>query len=77
MVITIYSIPKCSYCEKAVDLAYSNGCEVAIRSAKSLSKKEWEQKIGKVPKTAPQIFIGSDYIGGYNQLKNYFSKRSK
>lgn len=77
MVITIYSIPNCTFCEQAIDLAHFHQCEVAIRSARDLTKEEWIAKIGKIPRTAPQIFIGSDYIGGYNDLKRYFETRVK
>jgi glutaredoxin len=77
MVITIYSIPNCIYCDQAVDLAYKNNFEVAIRSVRDLTEREWLSKIGKIPKTAPQIFIGSEYVGGYNDLKRYFSIRGR
>jgi glutaredoxin 1 len=77
MVITIYSIPNCIYCDQAIDLAHKYKFEVAIRSARDLTEREWLSKIGKIPKTAPQIFIGSEYIGGYTDLKRYLELRVK
>lgn len=77
MVITIYSIPNCTYCEQAVDLAHKYKLEIAIRSARDLAPREWLSKIGRIPKTAPQIFIGSEYIGGYTELKKYLENKFK
>ena len=77
MVITIYSIPNCTYCEQAIELSHKHRFEVAIRSARDLTEREWLSKIGKVPKTAPQIFIGHEYIGGYTDLKRYLELRIK
>lgn len=77
MVITIYSVPNCIYCEKAVALCYHHGCEVAIRSARDVTKEEWIRKMGEAPRTAPQVFIGSEHIGGYEDLKRYFENRAK
>jgi len=76
MIITIYSIPNCVYCQKAKTLAKDNTCEVVERSARALSKQDWMQKMGKIPKTAPQIFIGSEYIGGYTDLQKFFARRT-
>lgn len=72
MIITIYKIPNCIYCDKAVLLAQLNKYEVVERDVRALSKAQWKAKIGHIPKTAPQIFIGPDHIGGYDDLERYF-----
>lgn len=77
MVVTIYSVPHCDFCAKAVDLCYKNLCDVAIRNARDVTRAEWIDRLGEVPKTAPQIFIGSEYIGGYKELKEYFERRAR
>ena len=45
--------------------------ETVERELISLTKQEWKRKIGFIPKTAPQIFIGKEHIGGYDDLEKY------
>lgn len=69
MVVTIYKIPNCVWCDKAVELANACQFEVVERDARSLTASQWKKKAGHVPKTAPQIFIGAVYVGGYDDFK--------
>jgi glutaredoxin len=75
MIITIYSLPNCIYCQKAKALAKANMFETVERKPRDLTKQEWVQKTGKIPKTVPQIFIGNKYIGGYTDLQKFFARR--
>jgi len=65
----------CPYCVNAKNLLDSKGIEYEERN---LETGEWtkEQLLEAVPgaRTVPQIFIDGKHIGGYDQLKEYFTK---
>lgn len=77
MIYTVYSVPNCEFCEKAISLIARNNYGVAIRAARDLTAKEWKEKIGFVPKTAPQILLGSEYVGNYDGLVKHFADKAK
>jgi glutaredoxin len=73
--ITIYSKENCSYCTKAILLAQEKGLAVTeIKLGRDLDRDTFlatlKEKIGKLPETAPQIFMGEDdeYVGGYTEF---------
>jgi glutaredoxin 3 len=66
--ITIYTSPMCSYCTRAKQLLQSINVPFEEKdlsanpelTAKLTEKHNW--------KTVPMIFIGEDFIGGYDDL---------
>ena len=78
--ITVYSKPSCTYCEKAKYLLKNLGLEY---EEKSLEKdfgsdpSKMLEDIGKNVRAMPQIKIDDELIGGYNQLIEHFEKKGK
>ena len=76
--ITVYSKPNCTYCEKAKYLLKSLGLEYEEKIVtKDLSIDELYKALGKQVRTIPQIVIDGKHIGGYNELKEYFADQGK
>ena len=68
--IVIYTGPMCNYCSAAKHLLNKKKVsytefDIAIDPL----KREEMQKKTKGARTIPQIFIGENYVGGYNELK--------
>tara|TARA_R110000782_G_scaffold222612_2_gene309600 strand:+ start:70 stop:327 length:258 start_codon:yes stop_codon:yes gene_type:complete len=77
-VITVYSKPNCSYCEKAKYLLKSLGLQYEEKTVtKDLSVEELYKVLDKQVRTIPQIVIDKNHIGGYNELKEYFINEGK
>ena len=68
----VWSKVNCPYCVSAGVLLRSKGYEVEERKIGSGWTKE--QLIESVPmaRTVPQIFIGDEYIGSYDDLVRHF-----
>lgn len=62
--LVIYTINPCKYCDKAKEVANEYGYDIEERNFYEPSMWEWQEMTGKVPKTAPQIFVDGVYIGG-------------
>ena len=76
--ITVYSKPNCAYCEKAKYLLKNLGLEYEEKIVtKDLSIDELYKALGKQVRTIPQIVIDGKHIGGYNELKEYFTDQGK
>ena len=76
--ITVYSKPSCTYCEKAKYLLKNLGLEYEEKIVtKDLSIDELYKVLGKQVRTIPQIVIDGKHIGGYNELKEYFADQGK
>ena len=68
-VITVYSGPSCPYCERAKLLLKKKGVafeEFNVRSDEDKLAEMLAKSNGK--RTIPQIFIGSQHIGGCDDL---------
>lgn len=74
----IYSKPNCTYCEQAKALIKSRGLAYRELIIDVGQPKETDKNYvtvhelkSRVPdaKSVPQIFKGSDYVGGYDALK--------
>jgi len=65
----VWSRDACPYCVSAIRLLESKGIEYEER--KISDKYTKEDLLALVPdaKTLPQIFLGEEYIGGYDKLK--------
>lgn len=62
----------CQYCDKAKDLLDENGEDYQVFSI-SDSPVYVRLMIKADLKTVPQIWHNADYIGGYDQLKEYLN----
>ncbi len=74
--ITIYSKPMCPSCVKAKNVFKSMNLEYTEKTIGSdIQPSElmqlFEDKGLPAPRTAPQIFIGGQHVGGYEQLLRY------
>lgn len=69
----IWSKQQCNYCTQAKNLMNQKGIAYEDR----IIGEGWlkEQLLEVVPnaRTVPQIFIAGEYIGGFNELKNYLA----
>ena len=71
--ITVYSKPSCTYCEKAKYLLKNLGLEYEEKIVtKDLSIDELYKVLGKQVRTIPQIVMNDVHVGGYNELKEHF-----
>ena len=72
----VYSKRNCPYCLNAEALLYKRGYEIE----KKMIDEDLDNRaelLARVPnaKTAPQIFIDNNLIGGYNQLVEWFNQQ--
>lgn len=70
----IWSKQNCTYCDRAKNLLKTKGIEF---EEKIIGKQfTREQLLEVVPNamSVPQIFLGEEYIGGFNELVEYFKK---
>ena len=74
--VVIYSKPHCPSCVKAKAVfdkmnveykTYTLGTDIQPSELMAL----FEEKGLPAPRTAPQVFIGDQHIGGYEQLLSY------
>ena len=80
MQITIYSKNNCVYCTKAKNLVKNLGLDYKEKSLEKdfgSAPSKMLEDIGKNVRQMPQIKIGDELIGGYNQLVEYFEKQGK
>ncbi len=68
--VTIFGREGCGFCQQAKELCKIKG--LAYRyidiHQEGISKADLEQTVGKAVETVPQIFSGSDHIGGYTEF---------
>jgi|TARA_B110000014_G_C19895543_1_gene463303 glutaredoxin 3 len=68
--VVIYTGPMCNYCSAAKHLLSKKKVDYTeLNIATDPSKMQEMQERTNGAKTIPQIFIGSTYVGGYNELK--------
>lgn len=68
--IVVYTIPYCSYCVSAKALLRRKGVaftEINVAAAPARRAEMVERANGLT--TVPQIFIGSDHVGGCEELR--------
>lgn len=68
----------CGYCEKAISFLKSNNKKFSLIENKTKQEKKVMVYMLKNPDitmdtTYPLIFINKKYIGGYEELKQYFN----
>jgi len=69
--IKIYTGANCSYCEMAKKLCEERGIEYTTEDIGHLMPTDWIKKIGFVPRSVPQIFADSTYLGGFTEFKTF------
>jgi len=74
--VTVYSKPLCPSCDKAKALLTKMHIAFeTIEIGKEIRPDEllqlFEDKGLPAPRTAPQVFISDQHIGGYEALQNY------
>ena len=75
--ITVYSQPKCIFCDRVKKLLDSKGLsyeEIDLKDESNHKLLDWlrTQVDGKL--TTPQVYINGERIGGYIETKEYFKK---
>ena len=65
---TIYSKGYCPFCKRAIQLAEKTGAEVEVIDV--VGDEDTYTKIKKQTgqQTVPQVFIGDEFIGGFDEL---------
>ena len=69
--ITIYTGPRCNYCDAAKRLLTRNNAtynEIDVSKVEGALDEMIKKANGK--RTIPQIFFDNDHIGGYQELRN-------
>lgn len=65
----VWSKDQCPFCDQAKNLLKAKGIEFEERNV----SKDWtrEQLLEAVPnaRTVPQIFLGEELVGGFNELR--------
>jgi glutaredoxin 3 len=80
--VEIHTKPKCVYCIRAIELIKSYNIpyyEIIYDPAEGISYENRKYRLQKITnhRTFPQIFMGGNFIGGYNELRVLFEKISK
>lgn len=76
----VYSKNGCPFCVQAKLLLDMKGVEVTEHNFQTDPEKREElferaAAINVVPRTAPQIWLNDEYIGGFDQLKAYYDRQ--
>lgn len=76
----VYSKNGCAFCVQAKLLLDMKGVEVTEYNFQTDPEKREElferaAAINVVPRTAPQIWLNDEYIGGFDQLKAYYDRQ--
>jgi len=68
--VTIFGKPSCGFCVRAKQLCDIKGFDYRFIDIidEGISKADLEKTIGVQVETVPQIFIGQQYIGGFNEF---------
>ncbi|MFE8072724.1 GrxA family glutaredoxin [Marinobacteraceae bacterium S3BR75-40.1] len=74
--VTIFGRDSCGFCRRAKEL-----CEIRKIPykyvdiiAEDISKADMEKTIGKPVHTVPQIFVGKEHIGGFDDFSRYLDQ---
>lgn len=73
---TIFGRPTCGYCVRAKQLLEAKSYEYRWVDIieEGISKADLEKTIGKPVETVPQIFDGTEHIGGFTELEAHIEK---
>jgi glutaredoxin 1 len=77
--ITIFGKQSCGFCRRAKELCEIN--QLVYRyvdiEVEGISQADLEKTVGAPVTTVPQIFIGQEHIGGFDQLNQKLSQLGK
>ena len=75
MVFKVYTKKVCPFCNMAKTLLKNKGYEYEEINVedKGFDFDKLKEETGQM--TVPQIFKGDKFIGGFSELKTYFSKK--
>ncbi len=70
----IFGTSTCPYCEKAKALLTEKGIHFVYKNMDDEQSGFFDQLVGRIKswKTVPQIFLGSEHVGGYDDLLSRF-----
>ena len=76
----VYTKNSCPFCVQAKLLLSMKGVEIVKHNFQTDPSKREElfekaAAINVVPRTAPQIWLDDEYIGGFDQLKAYYDNQ--
>lgn len=76
--VTIYGRMSCGFCAMARQLCDQQGFEHEFvdMPALGLSKEDVAETIGRPVRTVPQVLVGSEYVGGFDEFSRYVASRS-
>ena len=67
---TIYGKPNCKFCDQAkITLSMKGLTFIYQEIGKDLTREELIDKCPAPVRSVPQIFCGSEYVGGYEELE--------
>ena len=66
--VTVYSTNYCPYCMRAKDLLKRKGAAYTEVNVENDEEREAMIKRAGGRRTVPQIFIGDQHVGGYDEL---------
>lgn len=76
--VTIFGRPSCGFCTRAISLCEARGYQFkwVDMMQEGITKADIAQKIGKPVHTVPQIFVGEQHIGGYDEFSAFVRQQS-
>lgn len=72
MFVTIYGRSGCAYCVKAKNYCKVNGIKYCYLPYNDETKEVLQKELETLPRTLPIVFVNDTFIGGYNELEQYF-----
>ncbi len=74
--VTIFGREGCGYCRRAKELCEMKALDFRYIDihVEGISKADLEKTIGRPVETVPQIFCGTEYIGGYTEFAAHVAK---
>ncbi|HLT12919.1 MAG TPA: GrxA family glutaredoxin [Marinobacter sp.] len=71
--VTIYGRTSCGFCVRARDLCESRDIPYTWIDMveQGLTKQDVADRIGRPVHTVPQILVGTDYVGGFDDFSAY------
>jgi len=71
--VTIYGRTSCGFCVRARDLCESRDIPYTWIDMveQGLTKQDVADRIGRPVHTVPQILVGTDYVGGFDDFYAY------
>ncbi len=74
--VTIYGRNSCGFCHMAKQLCDRRGVPYRYVNieAEGITKQDLSEKAGKPVFTVPQIFVGNEHIGGFDQFSEFVAQ---